>query len=1248
MALNGLHPGVAAATAPRGRSSPAGPGGGYGSQPHQMPMGMGVSPQPSGPPGALQPGTLVRIGPYTVTVKRYLSQGGFAAVYLATTDRPVAIPEYGGRTARNETTHVLKRIVVPDKDTLAEVKREVEVHRMLRHDPSVVFFLEASALSLPPPQQGYEVYILMEYCNGGGLLDLLNARLRNRLTEVEVLNIFADVCKGVSAMHHLDPPIMHRDLKIENILLSKPTPSHTIYKLCDFGSAKPILSRRPPRSMDELKRLEMDLNKSTTLPYRPPEMVDVYQRRVIDEKADIWALGVLLYKLCYYTTPFEENGGGPLAILNVKYRFPSNPPYSDRMKGLIASLLTDPSTKRPSIDILLINVHKLLGTSPPQSALHYAQLAQQGKQSQPLPKVVDDDVLVRVDRKAVDDDILVKVANSRQQAREIKSPHSASSSRPMSMAGGSSSSSGNDLITFQSDSNTNTAAESKRLMELEGVKPMRRGRPAAGAGAGAGAGAVGKLASAGTSGSTNAIGKSASAGTSGSTNAIGKLDLSKFESSSPSSQSNPPVPSISAPSHKSSWSSSSANNSVAKPSSSMQSQSQSQSGSEAKVGTLLEGFGDSFEPDPPASTSPPLAGTTAQGTLAVPPSTSTRPKSSSASSTVDAPSSSSSPLKLSPALPGLSTPATKASSPPTTNDTLPSHKSDDSAEGRFPSLEELDKRYPSSSSSNQSRSKVEGLARASTISAPNSSASTSFSKARYDEARKTLGKRESLANIAGRFGGLNVHSSGSGGNNTAPAVPSKPSVPPASTGSPPVTASGKEDRPTPSLPPRKPVPKDWLEPSSNGSTYKSPARYGSKPPSPAIERKEEEIVSEPATAAADLEIAQSDNDAESSASSEGPEDLDSHPAAEARKRWTLSQQQQRQQQNGAESVSRSSEGYDMQRPADPVARGEQPGKIKAPQWLTSGQSDGTPPSSKDIASTAAELRAPAWDSSPSETPSQVKSPERLVDISSDDISANEDFAPPSTRSPQPINLLEEEEKEEEKVVITSPPLQDNNSSSKDSASKGLPSRQRREMGKVYNDAGTSPASFSNSRVASPAIASATVTNEDLAPEMTTAIEKDSATDTPKSANEPARYARGTAQSMASRWESIGGGSTSTTSASKPTSVHTPKPTSTSTPAVAPAPIASRPRPPQIPSKPPSLKPWEKEAAERLAVEKHGHLRSSSPSTPTEGTAESQQQRYQSVASLIDKWQASSKSAKPASGWGEIGNGNSSRLPGRDV
>lgn len=157
----------------------------------------------------------------------------------------------------------------------------------------------------------------------------MNRRLRERLTEAEILTIFADVCEGVAHMHSVRPPLLHRDLKVENILQASPTS----YKLCDFGSA--ARPTRAPQSVEEIRSLELDLNRHTTLQYRAPEMVDLYLRRSVDEKSDVWALGVLLYKLCYYTTPFEEHG--PLAILNVVYKTPGYPVYSAQMNELIGT-----------------------------------------------------------------------------------------------------------------------------------------------------------------------------------------------------------------------------------------------------------------------------------------------------------------------------------------------------------------------------------------------------------------------------------------------------------------------------------------------------------------------------------------------------------------------------------------------------------------------------------------------------------------------------------------------------------------------------------------------------------------------------------------------------------------------------------------------------------------------------------------------------------------------------------------------
>ncbi|KAF8832005.1 hypothetical protein HHX47_DHR1000927 [Lentinula edodes] len=269
--------------------------------------------------GTLVPGQSISVNKYTVQVERYLSQGGFAHVYLVRTATPVY----------NTTHHVLKRIAVANEAMLTDVKKEVDIMRLLKGHPNIVHLIDAAWHRMSNGL--YEVFILMEFCPGGGIIDMMNRRLRERLTESEILQIFVDVCEGVAYMHNSRPPLLHRDLKVENILQASPTS----FKLCDFGSATTVATR-PPANMQEVRALEEDLNRHTTLQYRAPEMIDAHLRRPIDEKSDVWALGVLLYKLCYYTTPFEEHG--PLAILNVQYRIPPYPVYSSQMNALIAYL----------------------------------------------------------------------------------------------------------------------------------------------------------------------------------------------------------------------------------------------------------------------------------------------------------------------------------------------------------------------------------------------------------------------------------------------------------------------------------------------------------------------------------------------------------------------------------------------------------------------------------------------------------------------------------------------------------------------------------------------------------------------------------------------------------------------------------------------------------------------------------------------------------------------------------------------
>lgn len=303
----------------------------YGA-PMQMHAQMPIQGPPA-PAGTFAPGTKIQVGNHRVVIQKYLSEGGFAHVYLVKLQRPVDGTDQA----------VLKRVAVPDRETLRGMRTEVETMKRLKGHRTIVTYIDSHASELNGGG-GYEVFLLMEYCNGGGLIDFMNTRLQHRLTEPEILNIFSDVAEGVACMHYLKPPLLHRDLKVENVLITI-SGSRKKFKLCDFGSAAP--PKAAPQTVTECRLVDEDIQRHTTLQYRSPEMIDVYRKQPIDEKSDIWALGVLLYKLCYYTTPFEDQG--QLAILNASFKYPSYPIFSDRLKQLIASMLREDLRSRPNI-----------------------------------------------------------------------------------------------------------------------------------------------------------------------------------------------------------------------------------------------------------------------------------------------------------------------------------------------------------------------------------------------------------------------------------------------------------------------------------------------------------------------------------------------------------------------------------------------------------------------------------------------------------------------------------------------------------------------------------------------------------------------------------------------------------------------------------------------------------------------------------------------------------------------------------
>jgi AP2-associated kinase len=109
----------------------------------------------------------------------------------------------------------------------------------------------------------------------------------------------------------------------------------------------------------------------------------VWRKQPIDEKADIWALGVLLYKLCYYTTPFEDVG--QMAILNASFKYPSYPVFSDRLKKLIGGMLKEDPRNRPNIYQVIKETCSMRGTTVPIKDIYANRTHSEARRNESLP-----------------------------------------------------------------------------------------------------------------------------------------------------------------------------------------------------------------------------------------------------------------------------------------------------------------------------------------------------------------------------------------------------------------------------------------------------------------------------------------------------------------------------------------------------------------------------------------------------------------------------------------------------------------------------------------------------------------------------------------------------------------------------------------------------------------------------------------------------------------------------------------------
>ena len=255
-----------------------------------------------------------------------IAEGGYAYIYQII-------------SSENHKNYALKKINIQSKSHLNNIKNEIKYWKILSKYKNIIHLYDYEITEKT-------VFIIMELCKEGTLLDYINKK--KFINEEEALTILYQIILGVYAMHCQEPPIAHRDLKIENILKFE-----NVYKLCDFGSATTI--KFNPLNCNEKEKNETlnNFESNSTIYYRAPEMCDKYNEYEINEKVDIWALGCILYTILFKIQPF--NDGLKLNIISASYNFPKNniEKYSEKIIDLIRLMLNPNPIERPSAKDIL-------------------------------------------------------------------------------------------------------------------------------------------------------------------------------------------------------------------------------------------------------------------------------------------------------------------------------------------------------------------------------------------------------------------------------------------------------------------------------------------------------------------------------------------------------------------------------------------------------------------------------------------------------------------------------------------------------------------------------------------------------------------------------------------------------------------------------------------------------------------------------------------------------------------------------